>query len=90
LVIGHHLLKIGRESVRDSRDRSRPACGADGLEPEVGLEPTTCALRGRFTDSLSIPSRLPQSQSVLVAVPLSRFRGTVQDVGRRAGTQLLG
>ena len=60
------------------------------LEPEVGLEPTTCALRGGSTVSHSVPLSPMLSRSVLVREPQSRVPGTPRDSAGRAGTQLLG
>ena len=48
----------------------------DVLEPEVGLEPTTCALRGTSIDSRSVSPGTVRSHSVLVTRPPSRFLGT--------------
>jgi hypothetical protein len=42
------------------------------MEPEVGLEPTTCALRGGSTDFHSIPLSPVLSRSVLITRPSSR------------------
>jgi hypothetical protein len=51
----------------------------DPLEPEVGLEATTCALRGRSAESRSVSLRLALSQSVLAEEALCRCGGIVRD-----------
>ena len=88
------------EAARDITPRSsRPSQGsrwcastksASELEPEVGLEPTTCALRGGWTVSDSVPVSPGRSRSVLVREPRTRIPGTDEDSVGRAGTQLLG
>jgi hypothetical protein len=60
------------------------------LEPEVGLEPTTCALRGRSTESHKVPPGHFLSHSVLVRTSSDGSGWTHWDRAGHTGTQLLG
>ena len=52
---------------------------ASELEPEDGLEPTTCALRGWSTQCHLVPLSPVLSLSVLVRGPECRLPGTSLD-----------